>query len=663
MVRNLFPKHLKRFIISLESVFAILLILIGAVFFIIFNFPIIDQSMTYFYSIPNSLSTMFITIGFLMIISIILSKSSIINSIKEAKILILFRVTALICGISGIFILFFGFVEMVVYSWFYEMTFLPIYTLALKILFLSSSAIFLCTSVLFMIKSMSKNALNQLKKNLKMALWQKHVFMLLLVGSIAFVFPDFIKNGIRSNFFTQMSFNEPAYELPSGSHFNSDLDDAIQVNQTLLYALEKGLWKMTTVRQAGGFPMYVEPNGYKYYGDRGESSPYFPGEFSMQESTGYIAGIYLKMYQLEPNPIYLTIAEDAARALMAVQDEINGGFYYDGRISPDGTAMQPHPLNPRRSAILDDNTMQSCMEFLLDLYNFTKNITYYDAIMKGFTCIDNMESSIGGWMQRSNYESDEYPHHITLNDNCLSRTFNLYLKAYDMFHEERFWAPLERAARFLINVQGNGGSDLQNGWAQQYTWDGMPAWARVFEPKAICSADTVDAIRVLITMYIRTGNITYLEPIDSAVDWLNDSSTKIKYKIGEIEYDGYSRLYELGTNKPIYGIAYGGEGRKPEYVYNITQARHGYEWQGDFGVSSLMNDILYFRSIAYDKDLMESYIHPTPNLSQLEFQAELAHDLQDDTGFWYNQKGKIQDSNFFYNAGAIINYLSLLLGI
>ncbi len=465
------------------------------------------------------------------------------------------------------------------------------------------------------------------------------------------------------NFTIPMGFSDPAYALPSGAHYNTALDDANKVNQTVLASIEKGLWALPKIRQAGGFPMYVMVDGSQYASDRGFGCPLFPREFSLQGGTALLAGLFLQMYAIEPNPIYLQVATSAADALVTVQDDLNGGFYYEGRRYSNGQGYQPHPLNGRRAAILDDDVMQSAMRFLLDVYAVTKNETYLAAVKKGFDCLEAIEKPGGGWPQRSNYPDDAYQSLVTLNDDALQDVFFLMLKAARMFPDEaRYMEAATRACLFLVRVQGNGGADYQTGWAQQYK-DDQPAWARTFEPAAMCSSQTSAAMECLLEMYLETGNRSWLEPIPAGITWLEHPDTILNY-----DNDGdpvYARLYELGTNKPIYGIA-GGQHNPPgeQYVYKFEEARPGYSWQGNYGITGFIRDYKKLVELNYDITAFEAWRTGTPNLGSALENAWAKVQAQQDSGFWYGDsdgKTVIRDSTYASACQGIMNYLRIAI--
>lgn len=454
-----------------------------------------------------------------------------------------------------------------------------------------------------------------------------------------------------------MEFSEPAYDLPSSPHYNPNLDALLEDDKEILEALEKGLWAITKLRQQGGFPMWAETDGSHFYSDRSKSLPLFPGEFSLQEGTALLAGLYVQMYELEPNPIYLNVAVEAADALIAVQDEQNGGFYYDGRRHEDGTGYQPHPKNHMRKAVLDDNVMQSSLSFLLDVYDVTKEEKYREAFENGFDCLISMEGSDGGWIQRSGFQGKVdgmYFNYVTLNDGTLKDVVMVLLKANALFPlDQRYLTAAKRAGRYLLEVQGNGGSLLQKGWAQQYDERNQPAWARNFEPPAMCSAATISALETLLQLYLTTGNMTWLEPFPSALAWLESEDTKIEWEEdGEIQ-QGHARLYELQTNTPIYGWDFG-KGLLPVYYYEPV--RPGYGWRGEFGVANMFDRHETLISLNYDAHLFEQQMLSS-YMSNLKSNALAAISQQTDDGYWLSD-GQIRAGPCASSCQYMIDYLN-----
>jgi len=394
------------------------------------------------------------------------------------------------------------------------------------------------------------------------------------------------------------------------------------------------------------------------YSDRGEDCPLHPLEFSLQSGTGIVGDVYLAMYDLEPNDVYLNVAKDVGEALIAVQDEKNGGFYYDGRSHEDGSGFQPHPRNERRTNVLDDNVMQSAMSFLLSLYNVTGENKYLESLNKGFDLLFEIEKEGGGWPQRTNYMENEYQSYITLNDDSMEDIFNLMLKAHEILGDEKYMNAAKRVGRFLIRVQGNGGSEFQQAWAQQYQND-QPAWARVFEPKSMCSKQTANGIEMLMELYLITGNATYLEPIPAAINWLNSSQTIIPLTDNPGEY-GWSRLYELETNKPIVGNR-NNWGNNVDYYYDYDPERdYGYSWEGTYGINTTLSN--YAKLLELNNNTQQ-YLNWREQIQFNSFANEPDSETEtlSEEGFWIDEDdGLIHSSTFVSKAMKYINYFTYL---
>jgi len=144
------------------------------------------------------------------------------------------------------------------------------------------------------------------------------------------------------------------------------------------------------------------------------------------------------------------------------------------------------------------------------------------------------------------------------------------LEAFHRLGDHRYLDAAKRGGDFLVLAQL---PEPQPGWAQQYNFDMEPAWARAFEPPAVCSSESAVAVRVLVDLFVETGERRYLDPIPAFTEWLKRS---------QLGPDRWARLYELGSNKPIYGDR---DGTIHYTLGEISAERQrGYGWQGSFGV-------------------------------------------------------------------------------
>ena len=107
----------------------------------------------------------------------------------------------------------------------------------------------------------------------------------------------------------------------------------------------------------------------------------------------------------------------------------------------------------------------------------------------------------------------------------------------------------------------------QPGWAQQYNYQMQPAWARRFEPPAVCGHESQELIALLMNIYLATADEKYLAPIQPAIDYLKRSALA----------DGsIARYYELKTNRPLFMEK---EGDVYSLTYDDSNLPSHYSWK------------------------------------------------------------------------------------
>ena len=80
-------------------------------------------------------------------------------------------------------------------------------------------------------------------------------------------------------------------------------------------------------------------------------------------------------------------------------------------------------------------------------------------------------------------------------------------------------------------------------------------------------------MRLLVDLYLETGDEKFLEPLPRAIAW---------FKRSEIAPGTWARMYELGTNTPIYGDR---DGKIKYRLEDLSPERQtGYSWRGTYGV-------------------------------------------------------------------------------
>jgi hypothetical protein len=161
----------------------------------------------------------------------------------------------------------------------------------------------------------------------------------------------------------------------------------------------------------------------------------------------------------------------------------------------------------------------------------------------------------------------------TLNDNTHRDCVMTLLEAGRRLGRPEFRAAALRGGDFLLLAQL---PEPQPVWAQQYNPRLEPAWARAFEPPSLCSNESVGVMRLLVDLYLETGDEKYLAPLPRALAWLQRS---------EIAPETWARMYELGTNTPIYGDR---DGKIKYRVEDLSPERQtGYSWKGNYGVTAV----------------------------------------------------------------------------
>lgn len=224
----------------------------------------------------------------------------------------------------------------------------------------------------------------------------------------------------------------------------------------------------------------------------------------------------------------------------------------------------------------DDQATTAPAKFLLDLYMTTLNPAYRAPLVKALDFILEAQYPNGAWPQRYplmyDYPHDghpDYTHYYTFNDGVIHNIIFLLFEAWERLGIEKYREAAVRGMDFYIASQC---APPQEGWAQQYSMDMRPAAARSYEPAAVSVHRTLSNISDLYLFYTMTGDRRYLEPIPSAIDWLERSAIETSPD-SSFTHAGF---YEPGTNKPLY---YHFEGTNPENHRSwINQTREGAWW-------------------------------------------------------------------------------------
>ncbi len=304
--------------------------------------------------------------------------------------------------------------------------------------------------------------------------------------------------------------------------------------------------------------------------------------------TPTVGQVYLRLHRVTALDPFLTMARKIGRAL-AWGQSLEGGW--DHRVDVSG--LTDESVRPNRQpgrGSFDDRISQGALEFLMALDQVLDEAWLEESVQLGIDFVRSAQFSNGAWPQWFPLRGG-YHDHFTFNDHAINDCIAVMLKAHRVYGDPRC---LESALRGGAFIRLSQVGEPQAGWAQQYSHDLRPAWARRFEPPGVCSAVTVNNLRTLLELFLESGDQGFLEPFESALDWLGrsqlrpDQISTLKFPLaGDREQKLWARLYEEGSNRPIYGDREVGD----EVFYDLDaiseRERNSYGWQGSYGVNAI----------------------------------------------------------------------------
>jgi len=412
--------------------------------------------------------------------------------------------------------------------------------------------------------------------------------------------------------------------------------------------------------------------------------------------TPAMGGLFLEAWRVTRAPEHLGAARAAALALVHGQLE-SGGWDYLIEFDPAARAKWRYRTGPALASMkanntttFDDDNTQGALRYLLAFLDAAKDSPdpvdsrIQEALEYGLRQVMLAQYPNGAWPQRWSGEAHDpalypilkatiptdYPReqpstgyyaHYTFNDDAHRDLVLTLLEAARRTGRDDCRSAARRGADFLLLAQL---PEPQPAWAQQYDSHMQPAWARAFEPPSVSTGESVGVIRLLMDVYLEFGDDRYLAAIPPAVAWLRRS---------EIAPGHWARLYELGTNRPVYGD------RDRQIHYTLAEIseerRRGYGWEGDFGVTSAIEQFERLTSLGREESLRRRAGSPFDPECRVQRQARAAPavrtviDRLDADGRWLIQGSArggdpaatpwIQTSEFIRNARLLCEYLAL----
>lgn len=389
--------------------------------------------------------------------------------------------------------------------------------------------------------------------------------------------------------------------------------------------------------------------------------------------TPSVGRVFLELWRTTGDDAYLEYAKDAANALIEGQ-LAPGGWDYRIYFGAEGRArwyyrvdsLAGESRNDRMIfSSLDDNTTQEATRFLMELdvaVGFSDE-HLHDAVLAALAHYIDAQYPNGGWPQRYPPLPTGFSGYYTFNDNAINNCIDVMLLAWETYQDSLYLASALAGGDFMILSQIE---PPQAGWAQQYDPDLEPAWARKFEPKAVCSAVTLRNIATLIDLYARTEESRFLEPIPAAIEWLNGSFVDVPEEYFAVRSmmpfePAWARFYEIGTNRPLFGDRDGevhytfaeiSEERQRGYTWYLpvnTNVFEKYERARDLGATA-------FREEANARLTNEA---KASRLANLEPRVREIIASLDERGRWV-ENGEIHMRTFVNNVRTLNTYLRLL---
>lgn len=252
----------------------------------------------------------------------------------------------------------------------------------------------------------------------------------------------------------------------------------------------------------------------------------------------------------------------------------------------------------------DNGSTYTQINALAIAYTVTKDNQYKDAALKGLDFLFKAQYKNGGWPQYYPLESG-YSRHITYNDGAFEGIMELLKDILDQqpqfaFIDANYYKKTKqifnKGLDCILKTQIND-TGKPNVWCQQHDEVTLqPAWARKFEPPAICNKESADLVLFLMTIAYPTPQI--IKVIIDAEAWFEESkihNTIVKtidapklvtpFRVSNsdkvvVEDTSappiWTRYYELKTHRPVFC------NRDSKLVYTLAEVererRDGYAW-------------------------------------------------------------------------------------
>ena len=321
---------------------------------------------------------------------------------------------------------------------------------------------------------------------------------------------------------------------------------------------------MAATNVIGGYAAEVDLATGNRFGE--SRRPIGPDKIWMRPAgaTYEIGQRFLRAHVVTGEERYYDLALGTALAIARTQGCHGGWTAESGLHTECGSGSAGSPAQ----ADFDEGMQAGAIAFMLDVAAVlpeAQNMELMRASRDGLAFLLETQNEGGAW-PLAPFMTSDYRRFSTLNDDVSTSHIRVLLKAYKIFGDESYLAAARRGLDFLLAAQLESG-----GWAQQYDAGLRPEAARKFEPVAAASIETAYAIDTLLEGHGTFRDPHLLAAAARAEAWLAAS---------QIGPETWSRFYEIGTNRPIFGDR---DGRVHYSLDEISkERRNGYRWVGRY---------------------------------------------------------------------------------
>lgn len=257
------------------------------------------------------------------------------------------------------------------------------------------------------------------------------------------------------------------------------------------------------------------------------------------------------------------------------------------------------------SATIDNKATTREIELLAAQNESNPSIKYQEAILKGIDYLLEAQLENGGFTQ---FYPDRkgYRGYVTFNDNAMMNVLSLLRDVgshnrysfVDAKTREKVQMSVQKGIDLVLMLQVKV-NDTLTIWAAQYDANLLPAQARKFEPISLAVSESVAVVRFLLK---EKPSPEIIESINAAVNWLektkivgyrfdftkNNNDSPIRNLVPDQNAIIWSRFYEIGTNRPLFGDR---DDTVHYHLEEISEERqNGYAWYGSWPLEVLQNN-------------------------------------------------------------------------